>query len=36
MPEEIMRKPEVLAAIKMGNSWLYDAMKRGEPSELRP
>lgn len=28
--EEIWRKHRVLAAIGMGNTWLYDAMKRGD------
>ena len=27
--EEIWRKPRVLAAIGMGNTWLYEAMARG-------
>lgn len=28
--EEIWRKQRVLATIGMGNTWLYDAMKRGD------
>lgn len=27
---EIWRKPRVLVAISMGNTWLYEAIKRGE------
>lgn len=30
MHEEILRKPRVLAAISMGNTWLYEAIKRGD------
>lgn len=30
MPEEIWRKPRVLAAIGLGKSWLHDAVRRGE------
>ena len=27
---EIWRKPRVLAAISMGNTWLHETIKRGE------
>jgi prophage regulatory protein len=27
---EILRKPRVLALIGMGNTWLYDAINRGD------
>ena len=30
MPEEILRKPRVLAVIGMGNTWLHESVKRGE------
>lgn len=30
MPEEILRKPRVLAVISMGNTWLYQAIAKGE------
>ncbi len=30
MDEEIWRKPKVLAAIGMGNTWLYEAVNSGE------
>ena len=30
MLEEIWRKPKVLAAIGMGNTWLYEAVERGD------
>ena len=30
MSEEIWRKPRVLATIGMGNTWLYEAMARGD------
>ncbi|MBT8460497.1 MAG: AlpA family phage regulatory protein [Boseongicola sp.] len=30
MPDEIWRKPKVLAAIGMGNTWLYQAVARGD------
>lgn len=30
MSEEIWRKPRVLAVIGMGNTWLYEAMARGD------
>jgi len=30
MTETILRKPRVLAAIGMGNTWLHEAVKRGE------
>lgn len=30
MAEEILRKPRVLATIGMGNTWLYDAIARGD------
>ena len=30
MPEEILRKPRVLAIIGMGNTWLYEAIARGD------
>ncbi len=29
MTIEILRKPRVLAAIGMGNTWLHEAVKRG-------
>lgn len=29
MQIEIWRKPRVLAAISMGNTWLHEAIKRG-------
>lgn len=36
MPEEIWRKPRVLAAIGLGKSWLHDAIKRGDfPAPLQ-
>lgn len=30
MTAEILRKPRVLAAIGMGNTWLHEAVKRGD------
>ncbi len=30
MTETILRKPHVLSAIGMGNTWLHEAVKRGE------
>ena len=30
MSAEIWRKPRVLATISMGNTWLYDAIAKGE------
>lgn len=30
MHEEILRKPRVLATISMGNTWLYEAIARGD------
>tara|TARA_R110002126_G_scaffold17848_9_gene69045 strand:- start:248 stop:433 length:186 start_codon:yes stop_codon:yes gene_type:complete len=30
MTNEILRKPRVLAAIGMGNTWLYDAIAKGD------
>ena len=36
MIDEILRKPRVLAAIGMGNTWLHDAVKRREfPAPIR-
>jgi prophage regulatory protein len=30
MTNEILRKPRVLAIIGMGNTWLYDAIAKGD------
>ena len=30
MTVEILRKPRVLACIGMGNTWLHEAVKRGD------
>ncbi len=30
MTEKILRKPEVLASIGMGNTWLYEAVRRSD------
>lgn len=30
LPDEILRKPRVLAAIGLGKSWLHEAIKRGD------
>lgn len=34
--DSIVRKPQVLLMVGMGNTWLYGAMKRGEfPKSVR-
>ena len=30
MSEEVWRKPRVLATISMGNTWLYEAIAKGQ------